>query len=110
MALRAARWSRVSSNRQAEHDRTGLPYQREAQDRAIERMGWTDTGIGWEPAESGGTVHSSDEFRDMLARAGRDFDVLVVAYASRLGRNVAETLRASEAIKDAGARIYFAQE
>lgn len=110
MPLRAARWSRVSSNRQAEDDRTGLPYQREAQDRAIERNEWTDTGIAWEVAESGGTVHGSPEFLDMLARAGRDFDVLVVAYASRLGRNASETLRASEEITRAGARIYFAQE
>jgi DNA invertase Pin-like site-specific DNA recombinase len=107
---RAARWSRVSSAKQATSDREGLPYQRDLQDRAINALDALDSGTGWVVAHSGGTVHETSEWTDMLSQAGRTFDVLVVAYTSRLGRNAEEQLRAVRLIGEAGAAVYFAEE
>ena len=107
---RAARWSRVSSAQQATDDRNGLPAQREEQDRAIARLGLHDTGIEWIVTESGATVHETREFRAMLASAGKSWDVLVIAYVTRIGRNTAEGLRAIEAIAAAGGSVYVAED
>jgi hypothetical protein len=74
--LRAARWIRESTRGQ--YDTYGPEAQREQQDRAIERWGLADTGIEWQVAHSGGTVSSTAQFREMVARAGRDYDVLLV--------------------------------
>jgi DNA invertase Pin-like site-specific DNA recombinase len=108
--LRAARWSRVSSAQQATDDRNGLPAQREEQDRAIARLELSDTRIEWVVTESGKTVHGSREYQAMLASAGKTWDVLVVAYVSRIGRHAAEAMRAAETIAEAGASVYFAED
>lgn len=108
--LRAARWSRVSSRQQARSDREGLPYQIDAQNRALALLEAADTGIAWQVTHSGGDVHTTAEWADMLGRAGRDFDLLVVAYVSRLGRNAEEQLRAVRLIGETGAAVYFAEE
>lgn len=108
MTLRAARWVREST--EGQYDRFGPDAQRELADRAIEANGWLDTGIAWQVAHSGGTVHESAEWRDMLTRAGHDYDVLVVGYASRFARNVEEFARAVRLLREAGASVYFADE
>ena len=84
--LPAAHWGRESTGRQAE--RFGPAAQRAQRDEAIRRYGMTDTGIEWLVAHSGRTIGIDRPVRDMLARAGRDYDVLVVGYVSRFARNV----------------------
>ena len=83
--LRAAHWGRESSGRQAE--RFGPAAQRAQRDEAIGRYGMGDTGIEWLVAHSGRTIGSTSQFNEMLERAGRDYDVLVVGYVSRFARN-----------------------
>ena len=106
--LRAARWSRESTAGQ--FDAFGPEAQREQQDRAIERYGLTDTGIAWTVAHSGRTIGNTEQFRDMLAAAGRDFDVLVVGYVSRFARDLRTAVNARHDLHAAGACILFADE
>ena len=106
--LRAARFTRESTKGQ--DDRHGPEAQREHQDRAIERLGATDTGIHWRVAHSGLSVHQTSEWADMIARAGRDYDVLIVAYTSRLARSVESQIAAVKALHAAGASVYFCDE
>src|SRR3954469_8203883 len=84
--LRAARWVRESTRGQ--YDTFGPEAQREQQDRAIERYGLIDSGISWTVAHSGRTVGNTEKFREMLNRAGIDYDVLVVGYSSRFARDL----------------------
>jgi DNA invertase Pin-like site-specific DNA recombinase len=100
----------VSSKQQNAPEREGLPAQREEQTLAIEERGWLDTGLEWTPTHSGKSVHETLEYADMLAQAGRTFDVLVCAYVSRLGRNAEEQLRTVRLIGEAGASVLFVQE
>ncbi len=83
--FRAARWIRESTRGQ--YDTYGPEAQREQQDRAIERWKLVDTGIEWQVAHSGRTVGSTAQFREMVAGAGREYDVLLVGYVSRFARN-----------------------
>ena len=106
--LRAARFTRESTKDQ--NDRHGPEAQREHQDRAVERLGATDTGIHWQVAHSGLSVDQTLEWADMLSRAGTDYDVLIVAYTSRLARRVKSQIAAVEALHAAGASVYFCDE
>lgn len=106
--LRAARWVRESTRGQ--FDNFGPDAQREQQDRAIERYGLQDTGIGWQVAHSGRTIAKTPEFRQMLERAGRDFDVLVVGYVSRFTRDLRTAVNARHDLHAAGAVLYFCNE
>jgi DNA invertase Pin-like site-specific DNA recombinase len=106
--LRAAHWGRESSGRQAE--RYGPEAQREQRERAIARLRMVDTGIGWQVAHSGRTIGTTHQFAEMLARAGRDYDILVVGYISRFARNLRTAVNAREDLHAAGAAIYFADE
>lgn len=106
--LRAARWSRESTAGQ--FDAFGPEAQKDQQDRAIERYGLTDTGLAWTVAHSGRTIGNTDQFRDMLARAGADYDVLVVGYVSRFARDARIILNARHDMHAAGAVILFADE
>ncbi len=106
--LRAARWIRESTERQV--DRYGPDAQREQQDRAIERYGLVDSGIAWSVAHSGRTIAGTRQFADMLARAGRDYDVLVVGYVSRFARDLRTAVNARHELHAAGAAILFADE
>lgn len=106
--LRAARWIRESTRDQ--EDNFGPDSQRHQQDRAIERYGLIDTGIEWQVAHSGRTVASTVQFIDMLARAGRDYDVLVVGYVSRFARDLRTAVNARHDLHRAGAAILFADE
>jgi DNA invertase Pin-like site-specific DNA recombinase len=107
--LRAARWSRESTTGQ--WDNFGPDAQREQQDRAIERHELVDTGIAWTVAHSGRTVATTNQFADMLARAGRDYDVLLVGYNSRFTRNLKHALVAIEdRLHPAGAAVLFCDE
>jgi hypothetical protein len=79
---RAARWIRESTPGQ--FDRYGPEAQVELQDRALARLGLTDSGLAWRAAHSGRTVYRSLEMVDMLGAAQRgDFEVLLVGYVSR---------------------------
>lgn len=106
--LRAARWTRESTSGQ--FDAFGPEAQREQQDRAIERYALNDSGIAWTVAHSGRTIGNTDQFRDMLARAGRDFDVLVVGYVSRFARDLRTAVNARHDLHAAGACSLFADE
>lgn len=106
--LRAARWLRESTGGQ--FDRFGPEAQRDQQDRAIERYGLVDTGIAWSVAHSGRTVGGTPTFAEMLARAGTDYDVLVVGYVSRFARNLRTAVNARHDLHAAGAAILFADE
>lgn len=106
--LRAAHWARESTGRQA--DRFGPEAQREQRDAAVRRYGLQDTGISWMIAHSGKTVGSTVQFADMLARAGVDYDVLVVGYVSRFARDLRTAVNARHALHQAGAALLFADE
>jgi len=106
--LRAARWVRESTRGQ--FDTFGPEAQREHQDRAIERFGLTDTGLAWTVAHSGRTVGTTGDFRDMLSRAGTEFDVLVVGYVSRFARDLRTAVNARHDLHAAGASILFCDE
>ena len=106
--LRAARWIRESTRGQV--DRFGPEAQRDQQDRAIERYGLADTGIEWIVAHSGRTVGGTALFAEMLAAAGRDYDVLVVGYVSRFARDLRTAVNARHELHSAGAVLVFADE
>lgn len=106
--LRAARWTRESTSGQ--FDAFGPEAQREQQDRAIGRYALNDSGIAWTVAHSGRTIGNTDQFRDMLTRAGRDFDVLVAGYVSRFARDARTAWNARHDLHAAGACILFADE
>ena len=107
---RAARWIRESTAGQ--FDRYGPEAQAEMQDRAIARLGLTDSGLAWRAAHSGRTVYRSAEMVDMLGSAQRgEFDVLLVGYVSRWQRNLRRTLELLEdTLHPAGVPVYFCDE
>ena len=90
--LRAARWIRESTRGQ--YDNYGPEAQREQQDRTLGRWDLVDTAIEWQVAHSGRTVGSTAQFQEMVARAGRDYDVLLVGYVSRFARNLRTAVNA----------------
>jgi len=109
--LRAARWIRES--RPGQVDKSGPVAQRFEQDDGIMREGLLDTDIEWLAAHSGHKAHaiaSSEQWADMLDRAGRDYDVLVVAYVSRFCRNVNIGTTIREQLHAKGVTIYFSEE
>ena len=106
--LRAARWIRESTRGQ--YDTYGPEAQREQQDRSITRWRLVDTGIEWQVAHSGRTVGSTAQFREMVARAGHDYDVLLVGYVSRFTRDLRTAVNARHNLHDAGAAILFCDE
>ena len=108
--LRAARWIRESTSGQ--YDRFGPASQRELQDAAIRRLGLVDTGLEWEAAQSGRTVHASASMRAMLAAAAAGaFDVLLVGYVARWQRNLRRVLELLEdQLHPAGVAVWFADE
>ena len=106
--LRAARWVRESTERQV--DRYGPDAQREQQDQALARYSLLDTGLAWQVAHSGRTVAGTRQFADMLARAGHDYDVLLVGYVSRFARDLRTAVNARHELHAAGAAILFADE
>jgi hypothetical protein len=90
--LRVARWIRESTKGQ--FDRYGPASQREQQDRFIERHGLVDTGLVYEAAHSGTTVHRSGTMALMLADArSGSFDLLLAGYSDRWQRNLRWTLQ-----------------
>ncbi len=105
---RAARWIRESTK--AQEDRYGPDAQREHQGRAIERYDLIDTGLVWQVAHSGRTVDQTAEWAEMLAHAGRGYNVLVVAYVSRFARNVEALARTIRQLHAAGTAVYFCDE
>jgi DNA invertase Pin-like site-specific DNA recombinase len=108
-ARRAARWVRESTAGQ--YDNWGPDAQLELQDRTIERTGLIDTGLVWQSASSGRTVHLRPEFAAMreAAQSGA-FDVLVVGYVSRFQRNLKQTLIAVDDLHAAGVAVLFCDE
>ena len=106
--LRAARWVRESTERQV--DRYGPDAQREQQDQALARYGLRDTGLAWKVAHSGRTVAGTRAFVDMLARAGHDYDVLLVGYVSRFARDLRTAVNARHELHAAGAALLFCDE
>lgn len=106
--LRAARWIRESTKRQV--DNFGPESQRRHQDAAIARYGLVDTGIVWSVAHSGRTIAATSAFEEMLAAAGRDFDVLLVGYVSRIARDMETAASAKRRMHSAGAVLLFCDE
>lgn len=106
--LRAARWLRESTPGQ--FDRFGPEAQREQQDQAIARHQLVDSGLAWSVAHSGRTVGRSTAFREMVAAAGREYDVLVVGYVSRFARDLRTAVNARHDLHAAGAVLLFADE
>jgi len=108
--LRAARWVRESTAGQ--YANYGPDSQRKLQDRALASLGMSDSGLAWEPAQSGSTVYQGPAMASVLeaARAGA-FDVLVVAYVDRWQRNLRQTLNVLEdALHPAGVVVWFCDE
>ena len=106
--LRAARWIRESTRGQ--YDTFGPESQREQQDRALERYHLIESGLSWSVAHSGRTVANTGQFRDMLSRAGTEYDVLVVGYVSRFARDLRTAVNARHDLHAAGAAILFCDE
>jgi DNA invertase Pin-like site-specific DNA recombinase len=106
--LRAARWIRESTRGQ--YDTYGPEAQREQQDRAVERWQLLDTGIEWQIAHSGRTIGSTRQFREMVGRAGIDYDILLVGYVSRFARDLRTAVNARHELHLAGAAILFCDE
>jgi DNA invertase Pin-like site-specific DNA recombinase len=106
--LRAALWVRESTSGQ--FDAFGPEAQREQYRIAVERFGLTSTGIEWQVAHSGRTIGTTAQFADMIARAGKEYDILVVGYVSRFTRNVKTAFTAREDLHAAGAAILFSDE
>lgn len=108
--LRVARWIRESTAGQ--YDRYGPGAQRDLEDAAIRRFGFTDTGLAWSAAESGSTVHGGPEMRAMLDAARRgSFDLLLVGYVARWQRNLRQTLNLlEEDLHPSGVAVYFCDE
>ncbi|HWH37099.1 MAG TPA: recombinase family protein [Candidatus Limnocylindrales bacterium] len=107
---RAARWLRESTAGQMAM--YGPDSQRRLQDRAIAHLELVDSGLAWEPAQSGSTVYLGPAMAAMLdaARAG-EFDVLVVAYVDRWQRNLRQTLNLLEdELHPAGVAVWFCDE
>jgi hypothetical protein len=91
---RTARWLRVSDEKQVE--KYGIDAQREMIDRVTERYGLLDTGLVYElpgvsasetDASGFAKIASDARFQDMLGRAGKEYDILIVGYVSRATRN-----------------------
>ena len=106
--LRAASWIRESTVGQ--YDNFGPDAQREQVARAVERFGLVYAGIEWLVSHSGRTVASTVEWQDMLERAGRDYDVLVVGYASRFSRDARTAFNARHDLHSRDATLLFADE
>ena len=106
--LRSARWVRESTRGQ--YDTFGPEAQREQQDRAVERYGLIESGLSWSVAHSGRTVANTGQFRDMLSRAGIEYDLLVVGYVSRFARDLRTAVNARHDLHAAGAAILFCDE
>ena len=70
----------------------------------------SDAGIEWLVSHSGRTVASTVEWQDMLERAGRDYDVLVVGYASRFSRDARTAFNARHDLHSRDATLLFADE
>lgn len=106
--LRAARWIRESTERQ--RDNFGPDAQRRQQDAAIARHGLVDSGIVWSVAHSGRTIAQTPVFAEMMAAAGRDFDVLLVGYVSRIARDMETAAATRRRFHEAGAVLLFCDE
>lgn len=106
--LRAAGWVRESTIGQ--YDNFGPAAQREQIARAIARFGLAPTGIEWVVSHSGRTVAATAEWQEMLARAGGDYDVLVVGYASRFARDARTAFNTRHELHARGAALLFADE
>lgn len=106
--LRAASWVRESTAGQ--YDNFGPDAQREQIARAIDRYGLHSAGIEWLISHSGRTIGSTREWQDMLERAGRDYDIFVVGYASRFARDARTAFNARHDLHIRGAALLFADE
>lgn len=107
--LRAARWVRESTAGQ--QDRFGPDSQREQQDRALERYGLVDTGHSWSVAHSGWRkLDAHPTWVEMVAAAGREYDVLLVGYVSRWSRNLKLSMNARDELHAAGGALFFCDE
>ncbi len=91
--LRAARWVRKSTAGQ--YDNWGPDAQQELQNRVILRHDLVDTGLAWQSAASGRTVHLRP---------------LLVGYVSRFQRNLKQTLIAVDDLHAAGVAVLFCDE
>lgn len=106
--LRAARWIRESTVGQTAN--FGPDDQRHAGDEVIGELGLVDSGIEWLVAHSGYrkragevAIASTEQWADMLARAGTEYDVLLIGYVSRLGRDARTLFNTRHDLHAAGA-------
>ena len=103
--LKAARWIRESGIGQM--DNQGPEAQRHQQDVAIARYGLIDTGRVWSVAASGLTIGQHEDFQEMLAVAGAEYQILLVGYVSRFSRSLDTAVSARRTMHEAGAAILF---
>ncbi len=107
--LRAARWIRESTKDQMAEG-FGPDSQMRQQDFAVQKFGFVDTGLKWSAAHSGRSIDETPEWSEMVARAGIDYDVLLVGYVSRLTRNYDSQSAVLKTLHAAGAVIYFCDD
>ena len=69
-----------------------------------------DTGISWQVAHSGRSIARTRQFAEMRARAGRDYDILVVPYNSRLARDLRTAVNVRDQLHALGVAILFVEE
>ncbi len=69
-----------------------------------------DTGVAWTIAHSGRTIAGTSHFAEMLAAAGRDYDLLLVGYVSRFARDLRTAVNARHDLHAAGAAMLFCDE
>lgn len=118
MTLRAVIWVAVSSQAQADDEKTSLPEQ-ERQARALaEQHGWRVVDLLSVPGHSRRYIDFHDVNRDMLVQGidafqrllghweACDFDVLIVRDGSRFARSQSLHAYVVERTIQAGARIY----
>ncbi len=108
--LRARRYVRVSSEEQG--TKYGPDRQHEEVDRAIARLGLEEAGEAFVDEASGYTRSAErPALLELVAAADASaYDVLVVAYFSRWGRDAEVALRIRRELHAAGVVLFFADE
>ena len=70
----------------------------------------SSTPASWQVAHSGRTIGATAQFLEMMAAAGRDYDVLLVGYVSRFARDLRTAVNARHDLHPAGAALLFCDE
>lgn len=89
--IRAAGYVRVSTEKQAGHDKVSLTGQKEAIQAFIANKGWQFSGFYEDAGKSGTNLEGRDQFQQMLTEARNGvFDVIVAWSTDRFARNATQ--------------------